>query len=61
MLYEYAVMSGVGKLVRINVEYDETGLFVATSPDMPNLFVAESSEEALIHEIPQIIEALCKL
>jgi hypothetical protein len=50
--------SSLAKVVRVNVEYDSTGLFYATSPDLKGLLVAEPTEEALETAVPQAIRDL---
>ena len=46
------------KIVRIKIERESDGLFVATSPDLRGLLVAEQTQEALTAAIPVAIEAM---
>jgi predicted RNase H-like HicB family nuclease len=51
------------KIVRIKIEEGKTGLFFATSPDLPGLLVAEPTIDELDQVIPQaiaeLLEAMC--
>ena len=47
-------------LVRVRIKEDEEGLFIATSPNMASLFVADGDFKDLMKEIPQVIKALLK-
>ncbi|MDJ0941918.1 MAG: hypothetical protein QNJ30_00510 [Kiloniellales bacterium] len=46
------------KIVRVRTEEGETGLFYATSPDLPGLLVAEPTMDALEDAIPLAIADL---
>jgi hypothetical protein len=46
------------KIVRIKIEEGTPGLFVATSPDLTGLLVAEHSVDALEVAIPNAVKAL---
>jgi hypothetical protein len=45
-------------IVRIKIEEGKTGLFYATSPDLPGLLVGEPTIDALENAIPQAIANL---
>jgi hypothetical protein len=46
------------KMVRVKIEEGTPGLFVATSPDLQGLLVAEHSLEALHNAIPTAVREL---
>lgn len=43
------------KIVNVHVEYDPTGMFVATSPELKGLLVAKQSLEDVQRAIPKAI------
>ena len=43
---------------RIEVEADSSGLYFATSEDLPGLLVTETTTERLVAEIPKVIESI---
>ena len=45
-------------IVRVKIEEGRTGLFFATSPDLPGLLVAERTMDALDEAIPRVIANL---
>jgi hypothetical protein len=45
-------------IVRIKIEEGKSGLFFATSPDLPGLLVEERTMDALEEAIPQVITNL---
>jgi hypothetical protein len=46
------------KIIRVIFEADESGLFFATSPDLPGLLVAKPSLQAAREHVPTAIEHL---
>lgn len=46
------------RIVRVKVEQTKSGLFVATSPDLRGLLVAENTVDALYEAVPQHIRDL---
>jgi hypothetical protein len=50
--------SSLAKVIRVNIEFDQTGLFYATSPDLKGLLVAKSTIKDLETAIPQAITNL---
>ena len=53
-----AARRGVVDFIRVRIEPQESGLFIATSPDMSGLHLAHGDKSALIEEIPKALEAL---
>jgi len=49
------------KIISIVVADNGDGLFHATSPQMPELFVSGDSEEQTLHRVPEAIEGLYAL
>ena len=45
-------------IVHVKIDEGRAGLLYATSPELPGLLVAERSRDALLEEIPLVIEAL---
>ena len=47
--------------IRVNIEDHSSGFHIATSPDMPGLFVVDKDLEKVEADIPLVLEAIYRL
>ena len=46
------------KIIRIEITREEGDFLFATSPDLPEFYLSDTEEEAILKDIPAVIEAL---
>ena len=49
------------KIIRIEIRSGENGLLFATSPDLPGLHISDTDEDAILADIPVVIQALLEV
>lgn len=46
------------EFIRVHIEKDDSGLLIATSPDINGLYLTHRDEEFLRNEVPEALKAL---